>query len=148
MAPESKALDAIDRRILGHLRRDARMSWRDLGEHVHLSPTSAADRVKRLEKLGVITGYTARIDPSALGRNVRALIDLHLPADRDPAEFEERLTERQEIVFAAYVTGAADFVLLADCEGPEGLDTLVRWLKLAAGSARTETKVVLRGVVG
>ena len=50
MAPESPEIDAVDLRILGTLRHDGRISWRELGEQVHLSATSAADRVRRLEQ--------------------------------------------------------------------------------------------------
>lgn len=148
MTPDPKAIDPIDRRILGHLRTDGRISWRQLADRVHLSPTSTADRVRRLEEAGVITGYGARIDGASLGRSVRAVIDVSLPAALTPEEFETRLAERgEEIVFAAFVTGAADYALVVECVGPEGLDALIRWLK-SLGAARTESKVVLRNVVG
>ena len=148
MAEESKAIDATDRRIIDQLARDGRLSWRDLGERVHLSATSTADRVRRLERAGVIAGYRAVLDPAALGRTVRAVIDVALQPGGDPAAFEARLAERPEVTFAAYVTGPADYTVLADCAGPEGLDALVRWLKQEAGVARTESKVVLRNVLG
>jgi len=57
-------------------------------------------------------------------------------------------SREREVTFAAYVTGPADYTVLADCAGPEGLDALVRWLKQEAGVARTESKVVLRNVLG
>jgi Lrp/AsnC family leucine-responsive transcriptional regulator len=148
MAEESKAMDPIDRGIVDALARDGRLSWRDLGDRVHLSATSAAERVRRLERAGVIAGYRAVLDPAALGRSVRAVIDVALQPGGDPAAFEARLAERPEVTFAAYVTGPADYTVLADCAGPEGLDTLVRWLKQEAGVARTESKVVLRNVLG
>jgi Lrp/AsnC family transcriptional regulator, leucine-responsive regulatory protein len=148
MTPDPKAVDRIDRAIIGVLRSDGRISWRTLAERVHLSPTSTADRVRRLEDLGVITGYAARIDGASLGRNVRALIDVSLPPTMTPEAFEARLVDRrEEIVFAAFVTGSADYALLAECEGADGLDALIRWLK-SQGAAKTESKVVLRGIVG
>lgn len=148
MAEESSALDAVDRRILRELRGDARMSWRDLGERVHLSPTSAADRVRRMERAGVIEGYTVRIDPEALGRTVRAVVDVSLGPGDQVDRFEAALAERDEVVFAAYVTGTADYSINVECEGAEGLDAFVRWLRADAGVARTETKLLLRVVTG
>jgi Lrp/AsnC family transcriptional regulator, leucine-responsive regulatory protein len=71
-----------------------------------------------------------------------------LPAGLEPAEFERRLIGRDEIVMAAFVTGAADYEIVVDCAGPEGLDHFIRWLKTDAGAARTESKVVLRRVIG
>lgn len=148
MAVDSEALDPIDRRIVGILAKEGRATWRELGDQVHLSATSAADRVRRLEQRGVIAGYRAVLDPAALGRTVRAVIDVALPPGGDPAAFEALLAVRPEVTFAAYVTGPADYTVLADCVGPEGLDALVRWLKSDAGAARTESKVVLRSVIG
>lgn len=146
MALESGTIDQIDLRILDRLRSDARISWRELGEMVHLSSTSAADRVRRLERLGVIDGYTVRIDPARLGRTVRAIVDTSLAAGASADAFEERLRERPEVVFAAYVTGSADYAITVECEGADGLDTFVRWLRSDLGVARTESKLVLRVV--
>jgi Lrp/AsnC family leucine-responsive transcriptional regulator len=148
VALESSALDALDRRILGILRTDARISWRDLGDRVHLSPTSAADRVRRMERDGVIDGYGVRVDPAALGRTVRAVVDASLGAGDQIDDFEARLAQRDEVTFAAYVTGTADYSIIVECEGAEGLDAFVRWLRADAGVARTETKLLLRVVTG
>ena len=145
MAAESSALDRTDLRILRELERDARISWRELGEAVHLSPTSAADRVRRLERHGVIEGYTVRVDPDALGRTVQAVVDVKL-GPGDVEEFEARLAQRDEVTFAAYVTGTADYSINVACHGADGLDTFVRWLRAEAGVASTETKLLLRVV--
>ena len=144
MALESGAIDKTDRRILGILRDNARISWRDLGDLVHLSPTSAADRVRRMERDGVIDGYGVRVDPAALGRTVRAVVDASLGPGDHADEFEHRLAQRDEVTFAAYVTGTSDYSILVECEGAEGLDAFIRWLRADAGVARTETKLLLR----
>lgn len=141
-------IDRIDREILDLLRTDARISWRELGDRVHLSPTSVADRVRRLERSGVIRGYGVRVDPAALGRTVRAVVDVSLGAGDQVDRFEAALAGRDEVTFAAYVTGTADYSILVECQGAEGLDAFVRWLRADAGVARTESKLLLRVVVG
>lgn len=146
VATESSGLDEIDLRILGILRDDARISWRELGALVHLSPTSAADRVRRMERQGVIDGYRVRVDPAALGHTVRAVVDASLAPGDQVDEFERRLALRDEVTFAAYVTGTADYSIIVECEGTDGLDAFVRWLRADAGVARTETKLLLRVV--
>lgn len=113
-----------------------------------MASSSVADRVRRLEAAGVIRDYRASIDPAALGRNVRAVIDVSLPAGGDPAQFETRLAERDEVELALYVTGPADYTVIVDCVGAEGLDGFIRWLKAEGGVARTESKFVLRPVIG
>ena len=145
---ESKGIDALDRRILDQLRIDARLSWRELGERVHLSPTSVAERVRNLERRGVVRGYHVDVDPAAMGRGLRAVIDVGLPPGVSPDAFEATLVERTEVTFAAYVTGKADYTVIVDCDGPDGLDGFIRWLKSEAAVASTESKLVLRAVHG
>ncbi len=123
------------------------MSWRELGDFVHLSATSVGERVRRLERLGVITGYRATVDPETLGRAMRAVVEVQLRPEVEPDRFETLLAGRGEVTFAAYVTGAADYAVLVDCAGAEGLDVFTRWCK-ANGAAHTESRVVLRRVVG
>lgn len=148
MADETQAIDRIDRRIVDELRRNARISWRELGERVHLAPSSVADRVRKLEESGLITGYTAVVDPVALGRTVRAVIDVGLPPGVDPTSFEAQLATRDEVAMAAYVTGQADYTIIVDCVGAAGLDAFIRWLKADAGVASTESRFVLRPLIG
>lgn len=147
MADESKALDAVDHRIIAALVEQGRMSWRELGDFVHLSATSVGERVRRLERFGVITGYRATVDPEFIGRAMRAVVEVQLRPEVEPDRFEELLASRGEVTFAAYVTGAADYAVLVDCAGAEGLDVFTRWCK-ANGAAHTESRVVLRRVVG
>jgi Lrp/AsnC family leucine-responsive transcriptional regulator len=127
---------------------NARSSWREIADEVHLSPTSVADRVRRLETLGVITGYHAHLDATALGRPVRAVVDVSLVPGDTADEFERRLTARDEVVLAAYVTGSADYTIVVDCDGTDGLDAFVRWLRADVAVARTESKLMLRRLRG
>ena len=71
MAVESVSIDHIDREILSILQSDGRIAWQTLGDRVHLSPNAVADRVRRLTKAGVITGFGARVNQAALGRSLR-----------------------------------------------------------------------------
>jgi len=68
------SLDAVDHAILRELQSDARLSYSEIGRRVHISTPTAADRIRRMERDGVITGYSADIDPTRLGWDVRALV--------------------------------------------------------------------------
>jgi Lrp/AsnC family leucine-responsive transcriptional regulator len=141
-------IDHLDTRIIAILRNDGHISWRELAERVHLAPSSVADRVRRLEARGVITGYSAHVDPAAVGRTVRAVVDVSLVPGDEADAFEARLTERDEVVMAAYVTGSSDYTIVAECVGAEGLDTFVRWVRADTAVGRTESKLMLRSVIG
>ena len=145
---ETAVHDPIDARILGILRLDGRISWKALADRVHLAPSSVADRVRRLEERGVISGYCARVDPAAVGRTVRAVVDVSLVPGDEADAFEARLAERDEIVMASYVTGTSDYTIVAECAGAEGLDAFVRWMRADTAVGRTESKLMLRSVIG
>src|SRR3954453_17937277 len=81
------AIDAIDHEILGLLRDDGRLSWRDLGAQVGLSANAAADRVRRLRRAGVVTGFSAVVDPAAGGRRLEALVGVTLAQGTDSDQF-------------------------------------------------------------
>jgi Lrp/AsnC family transcriptional regulator, leucine-responsive regulatory protein len=145
---ETSAVGDVDARIIGILRIDGRISWRELADRVHLAPSSVAERVRRLEERGVIAGYSARIDPVAVGRTVRAVVDVSLVPGDEADAFEARLLERDEIVMASYVTGSSDYTIVAECAGADGLDAFVRWVRADGAVARTESKLILRSVIG
>lgn len=146
MASESTELDVVDRRILDVLRTRGRITWSELARVVHLAPSSTAERVRRLERAGVIRGYRADLDPGALGLTVRAVIEIALRPGADAESFESRLRTRPEVRFAAYVTGDSDYSVLVECRGADGLDGVVRWLRDDEAVARTESRFMLRVV--
>ena len=69
-------MDDTDQRIVALLRENARRSFQDIGEHVHLSAPAIKRRIDRLEAVGVIRGYTAVVDPTAFGWHAEAFVDL------------------------------------------------------------------------
>src|SRR5262245_54101097 len=130
---EITALDEIDREIVGELERDGRLSWQELGRRVRLSPNATGDRVRRLERRGVITGYRAVVDPGALGRSLQALISVRLAPSTDAGQLEEQLAAWPEVEEAVHVTGRFDFELRVNTAGPRGLDDLLVGMKRQLG---------------
>lgn len=76
MSTSEVSLDEIDWNLLSELQSDGRLSYNELARRVHLSAPSVAERVRRLERASVITGYTARVDPAAAGQPLLAFIQL------------------------------------------------------------------------
>lgn len=114
-------MDATDRKILAELQRDGRQSLTDLGDRVGISLSPAHRRVRALEEGGVITGYRAVINPSAVGLNFSAIVFATLARTdgESVAAFENALPKLPEVVQAVRLFGDPDFmlnVLVADLE--------------------------------
>lgn len=104
------SLDDVDWRLLEALQRDGRASYADLGRLVGLSPSAVTERVRRLEDVGVITGYAADVAPEKLGLAIHALIRLRYPHG-NYKPFHDLLATTPEIGEAHHVTGDDCFVL-------------------------------------
>jgi Lrp/AsnC family leucine-responsive transcriptional regulator len=137
-------MDGIDSEILGLLREDGRLSWRDLGAAVGLSSNAAADRVRRLRRAGVISGFTALVDPAADGRRLNALIGVTLMPGTDSDEFAERASRLIPVTEVLHLAGRPDYQLRVACHDTAELDALLRTLRLRLGAADTDTTIILR----
>ncbi len=107
---DSTLLDRTNRRIVGELASDGRVSMAELGRRVGLSAPAVAERVQRLERRGVITGYRAELDPRALGYPLTAFVRVK-PALRQLDKVRELAVETPEVVECHRVTGEDCFVL-------------------------------------
>lgn len=106
-------MDAVDRAIITQLRQDGRLSNQDLADRVGLTPAPCLRRVRRLEAEGIITGYTATVDPVALGRGFEVLLylDLAAPAFAAVEAFEQRVAAMDEVVELRRMFGLPDYLL-------------------------------------
>jgi Lrp/AsnC family transcriptional regulator, leucine-responsive regulatory protein len=137
-------MDASDSEILRLLRVDARLSWRDLGAAVGLSANAAAERVRRLRRAGVITGFVALVDPAAGGRTLEALVGVTLAPATDSDQFAADAARLDPVTEVLHLTGAPDYQLRVACRDTAELDALLRTLRLRLGAADTQTTIVLR----
>jgi Lrp/AsnC family transcriptional regulator, leucine-responsive regulatory protein len=137
-------MDALDSEILRLLREDGRISWRDLGSAVGLSANAASDRVRRLRRQGVVTGFVALVDPAAGGRRLEALIGVTLARGTDSDGFAAADHKLEPVTEVLHLAGAPDYQLRVACHDTAELDVLLRTLRMELGAADTETKIVLR----
>jgi Lrp/AsnC family leucine-responsive transcriptional regulator len=103
-------LDATDRQIIVELAQNGRISFAELGRRVNLSSPAVAERMKRLEQLGVITGYRAEIDPRALGYALTAIVRVK-PAVRQLSKIAELAAEIPQIEECLRITGEDCFYM-------------------------------------
>jgi DNA-binding Lrp family transcriptional regulator len=106
-------MDAVDLQIIAELERDGRLSNVELADRVGLSPAPCLRRIRRLETDGVILGYTARIDPHAIGRGFEVVLNIDLTRkDRATFEaFEEAVAAFDEVTEVRRMFGLPDYVL-------------------------------------
>jgi Lrp/AsnC family leucine-responsive transcriptional regulator len=109
---EGGLLDATNLRLLEELQAEARLSLAELGRRVSLSSPAVAERLRRLEEEGVITGYRAEVDPRALGYTLGVLIRSR-PAPRQLAAVAQLARDTPEIVECHRVTGDDCYVMTA-----------------------------------
>lgn len=103
-------IDATDRKIISELTTDGRVSFAELGRRVSLSSPAVAERVQRLERAGVITGYRAEIDPRTLGFQLTAIVRIK-PAPGQLPRIPELAAQIPEIGECHRITGEDCFYL-------------------------------------
>lgn len=108
-----KMLDEVDLQLLNLLQRDGRMTNADLAKKVSLSPPSTLQRVRSLERSGLVKGYTALLDAERLGFRITALtfVNLTLHQDQPIERFRKAIVDLPEVVECYHVSGEFDFVL-------------------------------------
>jgi Lrp/AsnC family leucine-responsive transcriptional regulator len=117
-------LDEVNVRLLEELQADARTSLAELGRRVGLSSPAVAERLRRLEDEGVITGYRVEVDPRRLGYGLGAAIRIR-PAPRQLAEVARLARETPEVVECHRVTGDDCYLLTAWVRDVEHLEAVV-----------------------
>ena len=121
---ENGALDRVDGKILAALVRDARVPVAELARSVRLSAPSVSERIRRLEEAGVLTGYSADLDPKALGYPLAAWLRIR-PIPGRLQKVVEILDGMDQIVECDRVTGEDCFIAKAFARSVEDLERLI-----------------------
>lgn len=116
--------DDVDRQIVALLRQDARMSMSEVAKQANISRANAYRRLEQLRRRGIITGFTATIDPHAYGYEVSAYIELKI-RQRSWKSVRRQLEDIPEIEHAGLVSGDFDIVLLVRATDTRALRNLV-----------------------
>ena len=136
-------MDETDHRIIALLRDNARRSFQDIGVRVSLSAPAVKRRVDRLERDGVIRGYSANVDPSALGWNTHAFVELFCEGRMAGEEVRAAVTEHPEIEGAYTIAGGPSAILHVRAADTQHLERALERIRETPGVTRTQTQVVL-----
>lgn len=117
-------IDDVDKAIIQCLQSNSRMQWKQIGEIVHMSGVAVANRIQRLEEMGIIEGYTVRINERLLG-NIYCIFVIVMIKDYMHTKFQAFIRERDEITEAHRVSGEPCFILKVQVSDHELLSRLL-----------------------
>jgi len=140
-------VDVIDRQVVARLLRDGRATFAEIGAEVGLSAPAAKRRVDRLVASGAVRGFTALIDPSALGWTTEAYVELYCRGKVLPQELRRHLDRVPEVVTACTVTGAADALLRMRATDVAHLEEAMERVRLEPNVDHTESVIVLSRLI-
>lgn len=143
------ALDHIDIKVLVALQKNGRSTIQDLAETVTLSSRACLERVRRLEKAGIISGYQAVIELSRLSRPITIFATIALEKQSNQTRFEKRLAAAEEVIECWEVTGDVDYLARVVCPDLVAYEAFTNSLidDPGLGVARVVSHIALRPVV-
>ncbi|MAD72983.1 MAG: AsnC family transcriptional regulator [Euryarchaeota archaeon] len=138
-------LDEIDKKIIRVLEDDARTSLRKISELVKVSLGTVSNRVKKMEKNGVIKGYSVILDPDQIGWELNVVIGLRIQKGR-LIEIQEKIAKDSRVHGVYDVTGDFDSMVIARAKNRKDLDDLSKNVLSIDGVERSITHLVLNTV--
>lgn len=142
-------LDELDRQLLRHLQREARLTSVELARRLQLSSAGLQKRVRKLETRGVIEGYTAQLSRRALGLDLLCFVQVSLAHHRPGRveRFPDRIRGMAEVLECHYLTGEVDYLLKVVVASHQELERfLFDKLMKVPGVDRVRTSIVLKEV--
>ncbi len=117
-------IDEIDLKIIGELKKDSRLSMRELGRKINLSPPSVSERVKRLEDEGIIEGYSIQVNRKKLGFSMECLIEVTLK-NGDYKRFRNFIENHPRAVFCYRIAGQACYIVMLSVISLEEIEEFI-----------------------
>jgi DNA-binding Lrp family transcriptional regulator len=139
----SEELDPIDHQIIELLSENARRTMADIGDKVGLSASAVTRRIERLEKSGVISGYTVVIDHRKAGRPIQAFTEVRFAGTADLREIKEAAAQLPEVQAVFTTAGDPDALVWVQVPDVERLGQVIEKLRRGGRVTGTKTLIVL-----
>jgi len=136
-------MDHIDYKILSCLKENSRENASNIGAKINLSTSAVIERIKKLEKSGIIEGYTTIINQSVLGREIMAFIYVSLEHPKYNENFIRMINDNSSIAECYYIAGDFDFILKVITKSGKYLEGILNYIKAINGVSLTRTSLVL-----
>ncbi|MET8778261.1 Lrp/AsnC family transcriptional regulator [Nocardia sp. NPDC050713] len=140
-------MDDTDRKILGHLLRSARASFQEIGSAVGLSAPAVKRRVDRMVASGQITGFTALVNPAALGWTTEAYVEVYYRDNITPAELRRSLEPIPQVVGVWTIAGEADALVHVMATDMAEIESTVERIRENARVGRTRSAIVMSRIL-
>lgn len=135
-------LNELDRRILRELEKDARRSLRCISRSLGISVTTLSNRMSRMEKAGVIKGYSVMTDPEGMGFDLTAIIEIVVSKGK-LMEVEREIAKMRNVSAVYDITGETDAIIIAKFKKRSDMSSFIKSLLATRYIERTNTHVVL-----
>lgn len=139
--------DDIDRKILAQLTEDGRATFADIAQRIPLSAPAVKRRVDRLVGTGAIRGFTALVDPEALGWATEAFVELQCSSHTAPEEIRQMVAKHAEVVAAYTVSGDADALLHLRAADIPAMEAAIERIRAHPNAMRTNSRIVLSRLI-
>ena len=139
-------MDKLDYEILCELKKSARQPASEISKTIHLSISTVIERIRKMEKSGLIKSYTVITDEHKLGNDITVLMEVSMEHPRFNDGFIEHINNDPNVVACYYLTGEFDFMLKISCRSSEHLEQIHNRIKDCPGVRLTRTHYVLRTV--
>jgi len=136
------SIDEIDRRILKLLLQDARFSYREIARQTKLSTTTVIERLRKLRKNGIITGYSVNLDPRKMGFGLTAIIEI-VGSKLMLLKAVEKMKQLPNVYAIYHTTGDVDVIIVAKFKTVDELQNFLGNLYRIMSIQRSETRIVL-----
>jgi DNA-binding Lrp family transcriptional regulator len=140
-------MDSVDQRIIASLVADGRASYAEIGSRVSLSAPAVKRRVDRLRAAGVIRGFTAVVDPAAVGWTTEAFVELFCTGRTTPAQIATATKRHPEVVGSYTVSGEADALVHLRAADIAHLEQALERLRAEPFVTSTRSMIVLSRLV-
>ena len=140
-------MDAIDHRIIGELRSNARANYGDIGASVGLSASAVKRRVDKMVTEGTIRGFTVDVDPSVEGLAVEAYVELFCQGTVSPKELQRMLLTIPEVMEAGTVSGDADAIIHMRAKDIGALEDALERVRVAPNVNHSKSSIVLSRLI-
>ena len=140
-------MDDIDARIIAELINDARASYALIGQQVGLSAPAVKRRVDRLRAAGAITGFSARVDPAAMGWTTEAYVELFCGSSTSPEAIAAAVRRHPEVADACTITGEADALVHIRAADVRHFEDVMERIRAEPFVVRTRSVIVLSRLV-